>query len=158
MKPETYKAILKEQDNPLFYLSVDNLKERQRIYSKLKQELAVGLVQGESTYKIAKRLEKLLGTNYNNAIKIARTEITRAENASRLEAFKYAESLGIKQMKSWIATGDNRTRKSHQDVNGELVPLDKPFSNGLIYPGDPMGSADEVANCRCAMTTEIIGV
>ena len=61
-------------------------------------------------------------------------------------------------MKSWIATGDNRTRESHQNVNGELVPLDKPFSHGLMYPGDPMGSANEIVNCRCAMTTEIIGV
>ena len=158
LNPKTYEAVLKEQDNPLFYLSVDNLEERQRIYSKIKQELAVGLVQGESTYKIAKRLEKLLGVNYNSAIRIARTEITRAENISRLKAFKYAESLGIKQMKSWIATGDKRTRESHQNVNGELVPLDKPFSNGLMYPGDPMGSANEIVNCRCAMTTEIIGV
>lgn len=158
LNPTTYKEMLKEQDNPLFYLAVDDLAERSRIYNNVKKELALGLVQGEGIPSIAKRIQKVINSNYSSAVRIARTEVTRAENASRFEAFKHAEKLGIEQKKVWIATGDNRTRESHQRVNGEMVDLDKPFSNGLMYPGDPAGDTKEVMNCRCAMTTEIIKI
>lgn len=156
INPKTYVEVLKEQDNPLFYLAIDDLSERSRIYNNIKKELALGLVQGESIPSIAKRIQKVINSNYNSAVRIARTESTRAENSSRLEAFKHAETLGIKQKKVWIATGDERTRESHQRVNGEMVDLDKPFSNRLMYPGDPAGDSKEVINCRCAMTTEIV--
>lgn len=52
---------------------------------------------------------------------------------------------------SWVATLDDKTRESHQKVDGEWQELDKPFSNGLMYPGDPRGSAAEVVNCRCTL-------
>lgn len=158
INPTTYKEVLKEQANPLFYLAVDSLSERTRIYTAIKKELALGLVQGESIADIAKRIQKVLNSNYKSAVRIARTETTRAENASRLEAFKHAESLGIKQKKIWVATADKRTRDSHRKLNGEEVDLDKPFSNGLMYPGDPTGDAKQVVNCRCAMITDIVKI
>ena len=36
-------------------------------------------------------------------------------------------------------------------VDGEIRALDEKFSNGLMYPGDPSGSAAEVINCRCVL-------
>ena len=72
-------------------------------------------------------------------LEIARTETTRIENVGRLDSYKFAEKQGLKIQKSWLATMDKRTRESHQRVNGEIVDLDKPFSNGLMYPGDPNG-------------------
>ena len=156
LNPKTYKEILKEQENPLFYLSIDDLKERSRIYNVIKKELALGLVQGESIPSISKRLQKVLNTNYKSATRIARTEVTRAENSSRLSAFKHASKLGIKQKKVWIATNDSRTRNSHKKINGEMVEIDKPFSNGLMYPGDSRGKVEEVINCRCTIGTYLV--
>jgi hypothetical protein len=49
----------------------------------------------------------------------------------------------------WDATLDGNTRESHAAVDGQIREVDKPFSNGLMYPGDPAGSAAEVINCRC---------
>lgn len=57
--------------------------------------------------------------------------------------------MGIKVRKRWVATKDERTRASHADLDGEIVDYDKPFSNDLMYPGDPSGPAVEVYNCRC---------
>ena len=54
-------------------------------------------------------------------------------------------------VKQWDATLDGKTRESHSQVNGEIRELDKPFSNGLMYHGDPSGGAAEVVNCRCAL-------
>lgn len=49
--------------------------------------------------------------------------------------------------------GRGRTRESHRRVDGEIRELDEKFSNGLMFPGDPNGSAAEVVNCRCTSNT-----
>ncbi len=46
---------------------------------------------------------------------------------------------------------DKKTRPSHQRVDGEIREIDERFSNGLMFPGDPEGSAGEVINCRCVL-------
>ena len=56
-------------------------------------------------------------------------------------------------MKQWDAAMDKRTRDSHARVDGEIRELDEKFSNGLRFPGDPLGSAAEVVNCRCTCDT-----
>jgi len=38
---------------------------------------------------------------------------------------------------------DDRVRDEHAAMNGEIVDIDKPFSNGEMYPGD--------VNCRCTV-------
>ena len=107
--------------------------------------------------EIAKRIAKVTNKNMNDSLRIAQTETTRVENLGRLDSFKFAEKQGLKLKKSWLATMDKRTRETHQRVNQEEVDLDKPFSNGLMYPGDPNGRASEVIRCRCAMTSEFVG-
>ena len=58
---------------------------------------------------------------------------------------------GLQMQKEWMATLDGRTRDSHRDLDGERVPYDEPFSNGLMFPADPQGAGREVWNCRCTM-------
>jgi hypothetical protein len=84
------------------------------------------------------------------AARIARTEIIAASNFGSLEGAKATE---IPLEKEWLAWIDDRTRDSHRDdLNGERVPLDGTFSNGLGYPGDPAGDdPGEVINCRCTL-------
>lgn len=130
------------------------------------------IVQGESIPKIAKRMRKDLGESYfkeeikknnkksakqmsrelerknrNAAIRNARTMTTCAENAGRFDSYIQAESMGVSLEKTWLATDDNRTRKSHREIDGETVPIKEEFSNGLMYPADPMGAPEEVYNC-----------
>ena len=70
----------------------------------------------------------------------------------------FRSELGFEVMKKWLATLDDRTRESHVDLDGEVVEVDEPFSNGLMYPADPSGEPEEVYNCRCTMISEIKGV
>lgn len=79
---------------------------------------------------------------------IVRTETVRATNFAQLVA---ADNEDYEVQKKWIAIEDKRTRPSHSHagVDGELVDLYEPYSNGLMFPGDPQGSAEEVINCRC---------
>ena len=68
-----------------------------------------------------------------------------------MDACYKAKDMGADVVKQWDSTLDTRTRESHQAVDGEIRELDKPFSNGLMFPGDPDGAAAEVINCRCAL-------
>ena len=57
--------------------------------------------------------------------------------------------------KTWDVTSGN-PRPSHAAMDGETVPYGEPFSNGAMWPGDTDAlSAEEVANCQCAVTIEI---
>ena len=57
--------------------------------------------------------------------------------------------------KTWDVTSGN-PRPSHAAMDGETVPYDERFSNGAMWPGDADAlSAEEVANCQCAVTIDI---
>lgn len=81
---------------------------------------------------------------------IARTETHKAANFGAQELYK---GWGT-EVHEWLATGDDRTRQSHLDASGQVKPIDEPFDVGgakLLYPGDPSGPIEEIANCRCTV-------
>lgn len=153
---EAIKKILAEETPIFTKLALDNVKDKARIYIELSRGMAEGLILGESIPKLAKRIMKVIDRNMSQSIRIARTETTRVQNAGRLDGYKKAEKLGIQAKKRWISTKDNRTRHSHAVINGQLKDLDSTFSNGLRFPGDELGPAKEVINCRCTMVLEIV--
>lgn len=115
-----------------------------------------GILQGEGIDKITKRIaESLSMQNENLSRTFARTAMTEAENAGRLQSLEDAEEMGIEVQKQWMATLDGRTRDSHRELDGESVPTDEKFSNGLMYPGDPSGDPREIYNCRCTMVGDV---
>lgn len=124
---------------------------------KINAEILQGILQGESIPKIAQRLQNVCGSNRAVAIRNARTMITASQNSGRIAGFRQAERDGVIMKKVWIATEDSRTRKSHLSINNEMQDNDKPFSNGLMFPGDWRGRPEEVYNCRCTLGAEILG-
>lgn len=55
--------------------------------------------------------------------------------------------------KVWSTMEDDRVRESHVECGNQgPVPMDKPFANGLMYPGDPRGGPEETCGCRCWLT------
>ena len=121
-------------------------------------EVSRGIATGSSFEQIAQQIGfKMMGT-YNapggalaKAMTIARTEGHRILNQSSMDTCFKAKEKGADVVKQWDSTLDSNTRSSHQKVDGEVRELDEPFSNGLMYPGDPNGGAGEVVNCRCAV-------
>lgn len=75
------------------------------------------------------------------------------QQTSSRDAQHAAKGKGADIVKQWDAVLDGRTRDSHRRVDGEIRELDEKFSNGLMFPGDPSGSAAEVINCRCTSNT-----
>lgn len=125
--------------------------------AKMTSAVAQGVLQGESIPKIASRLRSVTDMSYRASIRNARTMLTASENLGRQASFERAQDMGIEMEKQWLAALDDRTRDSHALMDGERVPLDENFSNGLEYPADPSGEPEEVYNCRCTMVTAIKG-
>lgn len=121
-------------------------------------QVSRGISTGATFVIIAQQLQaKMVGT-YNNpggslayATRIARTEGHRIQVQSGMDACYKAKEKGADVVKQWDSTLDSRTRSSHKRVDGEIRELDEEFSNGLMFPGDPDGKAEEVINCRCAL-------
>ena len=117
------------------------------------------ILQGKSIKGMADDLQNRITTmNRNSAIRTARTAVTGAQNAGRMDSYAAAEKMGIKLKKEWLATLDARTRHSHAMLDGEQVAQDKKFSNGCRFPGDPQGPPWEIYNCRCTLIAAVDGV
>lgn len=135
--------------NPLMEIALD--ENKQFIRDRIRRTLTQSIVQGEGIQQTAAKLRDGLEISGNRATKIARTETTKVMSQARQDGMDKVEKRGIKLEKEWVATLDGRTRDSHANMDGERVPKDQPFSNGLMYPGDSSGGAEEVINCRCTM-------
>ena len=120
---------------------------RKKVTAQVSRSIATGMTYRDT----AKALEGYTRIGYNNAIRIARTEGHRVQTTATMDTMEKAREKGADVLKQWDSTLDSRTRESHVAVDGEIREVDKPFSNGLDYPGDPNGSAAEVINCRCAL-------
>lgn len=121
-------------------------------------EVTRAVATGESFGQLAKCIEGQMVGTYKNpggalsySMRIARTEGHRVQTAATMDACYAAKDKGADIVKQWDSTLDDRTRESHAAVDGQIREVDKPFSNGLMYPGDPSGGAAEVVNCRCAL-------
>lgn len=127
--------------------------------SQITKQVTSGILQGESIKHLADRLQKNIpNMNRDSAIRAARTAVTGAQNAGRLESYRAAREMGIDLQKQWMATLDHRTRHDHAAADGQTVADDKPFMVGgyeLMYPGDPSGPGHEIYNCRCTMTAKV---
>lgn len=128
--------------------------DKRRIQSVLTQ----GILQGESVPNLTKRLERVTGGDHKAAIRNARTMITGAQNAGRIDAQERAKGMGIPVKKQWLATLDERTRHWHAELDGVTVETDEPFENefgAIMFPGDPDADGANIYNCRCTLLTVI---
>ena len=124
--------------------------------NKLQSAMIQGCLQGEGIRDIADRFQAVTDMNRKAALRNARTAMTGAAGAGRLNSYRRAERHGIPLVKEWSANLDNVTRDSHVDVNGERREIEEEFSNGLMHPGG-MGPPEEVYNCRCDLIAWVKG-
>lgn len=122
-------------------------------------QLTQGVLLGESIPKIARRVQNVTGSNIATVMRTARTAVTGAECAGRMNSYERAKGMGIKLKKEWVSTLDNRTRHSHRQLDGERIDNDEKakFSNGCRYPGDPTARYAEICNCRCTVIAAVEG-
>ena len=154
---DTVRNLAVTDTSLLPYKKIDPKKDIPWNMKKINAETLQGILQGESMDKIAKRMMNVQEMNRTQAIRSARTIVTGAECKGRQDSYARAEADGIILERTWLATNDSRTRHSHAVLDGETKPIDTPFSNGLMYPGDPDGEPSEVYNCRCTLIAKVKG-
>ena len=124
-----------------------------RTWGRAREEVLLGMEQGLSISKIQANVQGVMNADLVRATTIARTETLSAYNAGAVAGVKALGADGP-SCKEWLATGGPRTRESHADADGQVVPLNEFFIVGgweLDQPGDPTGPPDEVINCRCTV-------
>lgn len=141
-----------------------NSKLSKRLYESLgldiktlkksvRSELSRGISQALSYRDIARNLKNVANISFNNAVRIARTEGHRINQEATYNCQLEAKKRGCKIRKRWDSTLDKRTRRSHQELDGQTVDVEEPFViNGrtAMHPSG-FGVASEDINCRCVL-------
>lgn len=160
---QTVKRLIKDQPELMPYYPPERALKRGIDLAWGKKQITASvtssILQGKGIKGMADDLQRrITDMSRDSAIRTARTAVTGAQNAGRMDGFTAAEKMGIELKKEWIATLDGRTRHSHAMLDREQQDNDKPFPNGCMFPGDPNGPAAEVYNCRCTMAAAIPGL
>lgn len=106
--------------------------------------IADAIERGDSLADLAKSITEATGFGPERAKLIAGTEVTAITNGAARQAMSdfQASDPEATVEKSWLSARDDRVRPAHVDLDdGSWQPVDEPFSNGLMEPGEP--------NCRC---------
>ena len=157
---QTVKRLVTEQPDVMPYYPPKRAVKRgiDLAYGKdqITKNVTSGILQGLGVGQIADRLqERMEGMSRTSALRAARTGVTAAQNAGRMDSYRAAQKMGIRLRKQWLSTLDGRTRHSHQMIDGEIQEVEKPFSNGCMHPGDPRGKPAETYNCRCTLVSAL---
>ena len=124
-----------------------------RVASDINQIITKGYTDGHGINVVA----NMLTTRFDQletweAKRIARTEIHNSHNQGVMRTY---ETMNVSYTQ-WIAADDDRTRETHAELNGEIIPMGGTYSNGLQYPGDTSGPIEEWINCRCSNAPFVI--
>ena len=160
----TVRRLLVEQPDLMPYYPPSRALNRgiDLAYGKdqITKHVTSGIIRGLAPGKIANELMSGITTmNRDSAVRAARTGITAAQNAGRLDSYIAAEKMGIQIKRRWVCTKDARTRLSHGMADGQIVVgTKKPFIVGgykMMFPGDKSLNAPghEIYNCRCTTRT-----
>lgn len=144
MVADTLGAEEPDLDLMLDYLDTNASYAAQGINDATEAELATALLE-EDGIDAVKAL--FAGVVAGRAYQIAQTRVT---NVAAFTAKDTARQAG-RTNKVWIVTSSN---SRHPGLDGESVPIESVFSNGLNWPGDSTGSADQTAGCTCFLAFE----
>ena len=128
-------------------------KTMARVDKEINQILGEAYREGWGPRDVGQKIQqRFTDLSTYEARRIAQTEINTTRNYVQYQRMQDDEM----EYKIWHAAHDSRTRKSHLDVDEEIVPINERFSNGLMYPGDKDGPIEEWVNCRCSHAAYIM--
>lgn len=163
---QTVKRLMVEQPDLMPYYPPKRALKRSIDLAYGKKQITASvtssILQGKSIKHMADDLQKRITTmNRNSAIRTARTAVTGAQNAGRMDSYVAAQKMGIKLKREWVATLDNRTRHAHAMLDGQKADINKPFKidgYDIMFPGDTSAPGYLVYNCRCTLIAAVEGV
>lgn len=156
------KAIEAVVDNPLDRVGFlqRNRDNQARLARQMREQLTQGLIQGKSYGDVAAAIKERMDVGATNVMRIARTEMHRAQTQGRLAGFETAENAGLLTRRIWTSTLDADTRPNHQDMDGVAADEDGVFTlpDGSQGEGPGLiGVPEHDIHCRCTVRLEIVG-
>lgn len=166
----TPEVLRRAVENPISKLTLNDRleKHRKEIIYDIKQNISVGLVNGDRYSTMARRIKQSVDGDYKKAIRIARTETHRVREAGNHDAARSVDEVlktgesGMRMTKTWRTMKDERVRPAkargkkqkydHRKMDGMEIPVEEEFTlpSGAktVAPGQS-GVAGEDINCRC---------
>lgn len=139
----------------------NRLVDRKRLTGSIRKSSNESIQSGYSVDEMTEQIQRIINQSENSSRSTGDTIGTEIINMARFEIFKRAKKAGVRIKKTWSAIVFGKeaeaTRDSHYHMNGETTDINKPFSNGGMYPGDGNLPAHERINCRCIIVPKIIG-
>lgn len=184
LKGCTPEVMKKAVENPVSKLTLDDRleKHRKEIVYDIKQNISVGLMNGDRYSTMANRIKRSVSGDYKKAVRITRTETHRVRQAgewdSSVEADRQLRDSGsaMRIAKTWRTMKDERVRPAkryktkkgwkngkpgkydHKSMEGVTLLADQEFKlpSGARtqYPGGS-GVAGEDINCRCYLSYKL---
>lgn len=173
LKACTPEVIKHAVENPISKLTLNDRleKHRKEIVYDIKQNISVGLMNGDRYSTMANRIKQSVDGDYKKAIRITRTETHRIREAAKWESAMETDRVlqtgesGMRMSKTWRTKKDERVRPAkvkgksrqydHRRMEGVTLLVDEKFTfpSGARaqYPGGS-GVAGEDINCRCSLS------
>ena len=147
----SFSLLRKEVIDEIIHFNWSGIPFSERIWNNanalvnaLRTELYLGIQQGESIDKIAKRIDKLFNSKAYQSQRLIRTESARVISSAQEKI--YAES-GVVEYLMYTATLDNRTSEICRSRDGKKWRIDDP--ERPVIPAHP--------NCRSVWILAIEG-
>ena len=103
---------------------------RDKLANTVNQTLSAGITQGLSNNEMTKRIQQDMGSGFNVANRLLRTEVTNSSNQASLIGY---ENSGIVNEYEYIATLDNRTSEICTSLDGQIFKTSEAVT-GLNFP------------------------
>ena len=150
---DLFGTIRWSEENLLQKTFIASKRTLARVTSDLNQIITEGYSSGKGINIVANMLTRRFDQLETwEAKRIARTEIHNSHNQGVMRIY---DEVGVSYTQ-WIAANDDRVRESHEEIDGEIIPIGATYSNGLEYPGDTNGPIEEWINCRCSNAPYVI--
>jgi len=133
------------------FRGAEKVKTTDTMQKNIRRSLIEGSAAGENIADLQERVRTVFRVEASRAQSIARTESAAASTQAKNEVM-IAEGI---EKHTWLSAGDGAERDTHHSQDGLTVNVGDNFPNGLRFPLDPEGPAEEVINCRCEAIPEV---
>ena len=118
-----------------------------------------GIESGRTVGQMQEDLHRSAAFGASRALRIARTESTRAVNLGTMTAYQQAADLGLEVRKVWLTAASGERHPSYPGLDGQERALDEDFDLDGVPSPHPGGSgvASEDINCRCTTEAKVSG-
>lgn len=103
---------------------------KNRLVDNLNRIIPQGMALGQNPRVIARSIESAMGTGYNNAVRLARTEFSHIANSATYDSYKES---GVVDKYQYLATLDFRTSEICASLDSQIYNLSEKME-GINWP------------------------